>query len=154
MEVFRLSQVKYSKGLNASGKAARWNKDNEFVLYTGQSRSLVTLESVVHANSIKTKLQYEIMVVSIADDKKLYKEKRVQDLPKHWQKTAAYAELQAMGSAWYLNNESLVLKVPSAIIPQEFNYIINIRHPDFAQNVSLIGQEEYFWDNRLLTYNQ
>lgn len=44
MEAFRISSEEYSKAPSASGKSSRWNKDNEYVIYTGESRALSTLE--------------------------------------------------------------------------------------------------------------
>ena len=48
-----------------------------------------------------------------------------------------------------LENNSMVLKVPSAIVPKEYNFIINTKHPDFIDKVSLVRTEDYFWDERL-----
>lgn len=149
MEVFRISSEKYAKGLTASGAANRWIYDHQFVLYTGSSRSLATLELVVHRSSIQTGLKYKIMVISIADDDKLYTQLKMDDLPEDWRQATAYATLQKAGSQWYQSDASLVLKVPSVIIPLEFNYIINTSHPDFKDNVQLVRLEDYFWDQRL-----
>ncbi|WP_461041930.1 RES family NAD+ phosphorylase [Spirosoma harenae] len=63
---------------------------------------------------------------------------------------AGYATLQSTGSSWYTNQESLLLKVPSAIIIYEYNYLINTEHPDFRQHVQLVRTEDYFRDSRLL----
>jgi RES domain-containing protein len=46
MDVFRISQTRYADKLSASGAPNRWNKDNEYVIYTSQSRALCTLEMV------------------------------------------------------------------------------------------------------------
>ena len=89
------------------------------------------------------------MVISIADDEHLYKDIRLKELPINWRSMAAYGQLQQLGSNWYYNKESLVLKVPSAIVPYEYNYVINTTHPDFLKEVSLVRNEDYFWDNRL-----
>jgi len=71
-------------------------------------------------------------------------------LPANWKSIEAYIELQEIGSKWYHSNESLVLKVPSSIIPQEYNYIINTKHPQFATHVILQDVDDFVWDNRLL----
>lgn len=149
MEVFRVSSKRYSKALVASGKASRWNKDGEFVLYTGEARSLAMLENVVH-KAIHTGLDYETMVISIADEDALYKQVKIASLPKNWRDVEAYAILQDIGSQWYRSRESLVLQVPSVIVPQEHNYIINLNHPDFTDNVQLVRREEFILDKRLL----
>ncbi len=151
MEVFRISLEKYSSKLIASGAPARWNQDQQFVLYTGSSRSLSSLELVVHRSSILTNIIYRVMVISISDDRRLYNEIKESDLPENWRFVTAYSKLQSIGADWYNNRSSLILKVPSAIIPQESNYIINTAHEDFNNhNVLLIRNENFFWDERLL----
>jgi RES domain-containing protein len=151
MEVFRISSNKYSEKLTASGVASRWNKNDQFVIYTGASRSLATLELIVHKSSIKPVLDYKVMVISIADDIDLVKTIPEKELPDGWREMRFYNHLQALGSEWYTKNETLVLKVPSAVIPKEFNYIVNAKHPEFKPSkVKLVFQENYFWDNRLL----
>lgn len=148
MEVFRVSSTKYSKELTASGKAARWNKDGEFVIYTGETRSLAMLENIVH-KSIQTGLDYETMIISITDSEDVFSRKKISDLPSNWRDISAYSKLQDMGSKWYHSKESLVLQVPSVIVPQEFNYIINANHPEFKNSITLVRQEEFVLDNRL-----
>ena len=148
MEVFRVSSTKYSKELTASGKAARWNKDGEFVIYTGETRSLAMLENIVH-KSIQTGLDYETMIISITDSEAVFSRKKISDLPSNWRDISAYSKLQDIGSKWYHSKESLVLQVPSVIVPQEFNYIINANHPEFKNRITLVRQEEFVLDNRL-----
>ncbi len=149
MEVFRISTTKYSGSLTASGKSARWNKDNQHALYTGESRSLSALELVVH-KSIGSALIYKVMVISIADDEDLFTRLHIKDLPSNWRETAAYPRLQDIGSNWYTSNKSLILQVPSVIVSQEFNYIINTKHSAFLSEIKLIRTEDFMWDDRLL----
>jgi len=120
MKVYRISAEKYSEKLTSSGSANRWNKDGQFVIYTGSSRSLSSLELIVHRAAIKPTVNYKVMIIE------------------------AYSKLQNIGSAWYLEQRSLALKVPSAIIPQEYNYIINMKHPEFKGKVKLLKVEDYF----------
>ncbi len=58
--------------------------------------------------------------------------------------------VQQMGSDWYNSRKSLLLRVPSSVIPKEYNYLINTRHPDYPENVALVRQEGYVWDERLM----
>lgn len=149
MEVFKICSEKYSHSLNASSASNRWNKKDEFVIYTGSSRSLSTLETVVYRSAINISSPYRLLIITI-EDKTLIKEISVTDLPKNWKSIEAYVELQEIGSKWYNSLESLILKVPSAIISQESNYIINTKHPLFATNVMLQSVENFDWDKRLL----
>lgn len=149
MELFRISPETYAGALTSSGSANRWNIAGQQVLYAGSARSLSTLELVVHRSSIKPSASYKVMVLSIADEDHLTKQVHTAELPADWRKMAAYGTLQTIGSDWYTKQESLLLKVPSAIIIQEYNYVINTTHPDFAGKVTLVRIEDYFWDDRL-----
>ena len=138
MELFRISAEKYSNELSSSGSANRWNKSKQFVIYTGSSRSLSSLELVVHRSSIKPSLVYKVMIIYVPDKEELYNQVSLKLLPKNWRSIRAYPILQEIGANWYQKKETLILKIPSAIIPQEYNYIINTSHPDFEKNVKLI----------------
>jgi RES domain-containing protein len=150
MEVFRITKEVYSSRLTASGSANRWNKRGQNVIYAGSSSSLSTLELVVHRSAIIPADIYKVAVISIADNDKHFKQVFVSDLPEKWRSLAAYSKLQEIGAKWYNNQETLVLRVPSAVIPFEYNYIINTEHPDFTRKINLVRLENYFWDDRLL----
>lgn len=150
MEVFRIAMARRASELIASGAANRWNRDGQYVIYTASSGSLATLELVVHSSAIRPKTTYRLMIIRLDDDERLYREIKTASLPGDWRLRIAYPALQAIGSEWYTARDSLVLKVPSAVIPREYNYIINTQHPDFDEHVELVDTEEYFWDTRLL----
>ena len=149
MEVFRISEAAYAKRLTASGRPNRWNLEGQFVLYSAASRSLSTLELIVHRGSIVPLTKNKLIVLSLPDDDHFYKQLKLSDLPADWRKMTAYSQLQRLGSQWYSAHESLILKVPSAVIPKEYNYIINMEHPEFSSNVTVVRLEDYFWDERL-----
>lgn len=149
MEVFRIAKEAFSKKLSASGRSARWNHEDQFVIYTGNSRSLSSLELVVHQNAVSPAFKYKVIVISVADEEDLFTQALQSDLPKNWRSIDAYPQTQSLGSKWYQQKGSLILKVPSAIIPKEYNYLINTAHPDFNSKVTLVRTEDYFWDERL-----
>ena len=151
MEVFRISRARYARKITSSGAANRWNFENEYVVYTAESRSLSTLELVVRRAAIQPNFPYKIMVISIADDEDLFTQIPIKKLTENWRFINAYPALQQIGSNWYSSGQSLILKVPSAIITQEYNYLINTRHTDYKRNVKLVRQEAYFWDDRLVS---
>lgn len=113
------------------------------------SRSLSTLETVVHRSAINISSPYKLLRISI-DKKAPIKEINRVDLPDNWMTMEAYVGLQEIGSKWYNSLETLVLKVPSSIIPQEHNYIINTKHPLFQTHIKLESIEDFAWDKRLL----
>lgn len=150
MEVFRISVEKFASKISASGIANRWNSSGQFVVYAGSTRSLATLELVANRNAIFSSNNYKVMVISISDEDRLYKQIYLKDLPTNWRNMNGYSALQAIGSSWYNSQETLVLKVPSAIVPYEYNFVINTEHPDFNEHIKLIRLEDYFWDERLI----
>jgi len=148
--MFRLLRAKYAQELQASGMANRWNHEGEFTMYAGSSRSLSTLEMLVHRNGIPVKEPYRMMVVQVkatARDITLITPKV---LPSNWKSLDAYPALQALGSKWYKSQTTLLLQVPSVIVEQEWNYLIHTKHPDFGKKVTLQNIEAYFWDERLV----
>lgn len=150
MLVYRISSEKYTNKLTSSGAANRWNQEGEFVIYSAQSRSLATLELVAHRASIRPHIKYKVMVIKINIPKSQIHTIAVDNLPEKWRSVSAYNTLQMIGSDWYSTSKKLVLEIPSAIIPQESNYIINSKHELFSSKVTIENIEGYFWDNRLL----
>jgi len=150
MEVFNIRKEKFSKSLVASGIANRWNKKEEFVIYTGSNRALSTLEMVVHRSYILSSIPYTLLTIEVKESEGFLKEIKTEDLPENWRSIEAYPVLQDIGSKWYNLKESLVLKVPSAIIPREFNYIINTKHSLFETDVKIVEVADFIWDERLL----
>ena len=151
MNVFRIVPESFSNELKASGAPNRWNLRDQKVIYAGSSRSLSTLEMIVHRSAIQSSKPYKLLMISI-DLKGTEIEKIDLDhLPSNWRGMQSYGKLQMIGSNWYKSQKSLILEVPSAIIPQESNFVINTQHPDFLKKIEISRVEDYFWDNRLLT---
>jgi RES domain-containing protein len=149
MEVFKIAREIFAHHLVASGRAHRWNLDEQFTIYTASSRSLASLELIVNCNVISPATKFKVMVISIADEENLFTQVLQTKLPASWRSMSAYPQLQRIGNDWYQSKASLILKVPSAVIPQEHNYVINTNHPEFYDKISLVRTEDYFWDERL-----
>lgn len=148
MITYRITLAKWAGHLTASGRAARWNRNGQFMLYTASTRALACLENMVHRRSIGADDLFRVTLIEIPDDlkvKKISKDK----LPAHWQEYINYTSCQAMGDAWLSENKTLVLQVPSAIIPEEYNYLINPQHPDFPK-IKIRSIEKFTFDERLL----
>ena len=77
------------------------------------------------------------MIISIADNEDFFRQVKIKNLPEDWRKLAFYSQLQKIGSDWCERRETLISKVPSAVIPHEYNCIINTKHPDFKKHVRL-----------------
>lgn len=149
MIVFRITIIKYADRISASGISARWNKAGQKVIYTSESRSLACLENIVHRSTEKLEGLFRILVIEIPHDLKI-EIKEEKDLPKGWNKYDQYHICQAIGSKWFSSGETAILQVPSALVLQEKNYIINTLHPDF-RSIRFIGTEEFTFDSRFVS---
>jgi RES domain-containing protein len=147
MQVFRITTEKWAGNLRGSGYAARWNSNGVFVAYTASSRALACLEMVVHLNSDRLKSEFKMSVVDIPED--LGKtEINIEDLPEDWTDHDGYQVCQEIGDKWIQDFDTCVLKVPSAVIKHEFNYLINPQHPDFFK-LKIVEIEDFEFDLRI-----
>lgn len=150
MLVYNIRKSKYATSLKASGIANRWNKEDEFIIYTGGTIALSTLELVAHRNFININSDYKLLFIKLEVDVSDITEISLDELSKNWRSLESYPMLQEMGSRWYQSKKTLLLKVPSALVQWESNYLINTTHPNFSKLVSLHATEDYIWDERLL----
>jgi RES domain-containing protein len=147
VEVFRISAPWYAQRLTASGVANRWNTAGQYIIYTAATASLACLENVVHRGAEGLQAPFKLMRLDIPDQV-LIEEVPPAMLPADWQLVTSYPQCQEIGSAWYQLRRSAVLKVPSAIITSEANYLINTSHPDFKQ-ITLLSTEDFVFDPRI-----
>ena len=147
MIVYRLSHAKHASSLSSSGAANRRNKAFQFVIYCSENISLCALELLAHTSGIRPAGEFKIMKIEVSN-RAAEQLVEISQLPESWHQLQSYSLTQQIGSEWYESKTSLSIKVPSAIIQSEHNYIINTQHPDFLTNVKLVDTQEFFWDNR------
>jgi len=149
MIVFRLLKQKYRFALSGEGaKAAggRWNSHGISIIYTSESRSLCTVEVAVNLPMGVLPTGFEMISIEIPDDM-ITKKIREKDLPAEWKKFPYIELTQHLGDEFILHNEFPVMKAPSSVIPGDYNYLLNPRHPDFG-NIQIIKKEPYEFDER------
>ena len=73
----------------------------------------------------------------------------LKDLPKNWNEFPFAAATQKMGDAFVLENEAAVLCVPSVVTSGDFNYLLNLAHPDFKK-IQILESVPFPFDNRLV----
>ena len=150
MILYRLSLSKYAGELNSSGVANRWNNQFQFVIYCSENLSLCALELLAHTSGIRPGGEFKTLHIEIAETATITAVD-VSQLPENWFQLPGYPITQKIGGDWYESGSTLLMKVPSAIIQSEFNYIINTRHPDFKGMIKLLDVKDFFWDNRFPT---
>jgi len=125
----------------------RWNSRGTRILYTAGSLSLAALEMVVHLNSEEILLSYSFASAEF-DESLILSVEEFQTLPENWNASPSPLEIQRIGDEWAESQASVVLKVPTSVLPVEFNYLINVGHPKFSK-VKLGKSQTFTFDERL-----
>lgn len=153
MKVFRVEREKYLKttleGIGAAlTEGYRWNSLNTYLVYTAESRALTTLEVFVHLDlSEDLPLDRHYVEINIPDDIAI-QELKSDDLPDGWDSKPPILETQFIGDDFVKEKATAVLKVPSCIVKQEFNYLINPNHAD-AERIRVKSTTPLQFDSRL-----
>ena len=147
MEICHICLAKYAGELVASGNPGRWDLRGELVIYAAGSRALACLENVVHRSGEGLNSLSKVIRIEIPDGHAI-EELILNQLSLEWQLLRHYARCQPLGAAWFQHQTAAILRVPSSIISHEHNYVLNTRHPDFAQ-VKIVDWEDFAFDPRL-----
>jgi len=135
VEVFRLTRSKYKDQLNGVGAAlqgGRWNSKGTHVIYTSGNRSLSMAEVVVHISLGELPIDYFMLTIYIPDSLPI-KHITEAELPTNWHRWPPTEETRKYGDQFIAQEKFPVMKVPSAITPGDFNYLINPEHSDFSK---------------------
>ncbi|MEM6321240.1 MAG: RES family NAD+ phosphorylase [Bacteroidota bacterium] len=148
MLLFRIAKQKYINDLSGTGArlyGGRWNPKGYAMLYNSENRALAALEVLVHLSPETIPADLKILTISISDGAvQAFETDRFQtinELPD------AVAQFQEMGRVWLNNQSSVALKVPSVLIEQEANILLNPLHPDFSA-VKIIEVNDFTFDER------
>lgn len=134
-------------GEGARTYGGRWNSPGVAMVYTSSSKSLATLELLVHVESPRVLQSFSFCPVDFADS--LVESLDPATLARDWRESPAPISLQMLGDDWIDRGSSAVLTVPSSIIETENNYLINPAHKDFKK-VAIGKMEKFTLDPRLL----
>lgn len=149
MLVFTIALSKYADQLQASGRAARWNPNDVHMIYASSSRSLACLENVVHRSQFGLNELFKVMTIQVNDQINIDSIK-LNELPADWREFNRMAYTQAIGEKWVKEKTSAVLAIPSSVIQEELNYLLNPEHPDF-KHIQLINTGLFLFDHRIKT---
>ena len=134
-------------GTGAYNEGGRWNNVGVYALYTSENRALAALEVLVHVEESELPPNLYIITINIDDSAPIY-EVKDSELPKDWRQPENIA-LKIMGDKLFEDNKYIGLKVRSAVMPNEYNYILNPLYPDYNNLVKVISAEGHNTDERL-----
>ena len=149
MIVYRLANRRYASDLSGKGAelyGGRWNSKGTAVIYTSASRALCVTELAVNLPLVITPLDYHLITIEVPDsymyelDTKLY--------PEYWRSVPHLDATQKLGDKFITEAKYLTMKVESAVVQDEYNFLINPRHKSFSK-VKIQKIEAFRFDSRL-----
>jgi RES domain-containing protein len=153
LRVWRLTRAPFASaafsGIGPARGGARWNSRGIGVAYAASSRSLAELEILVHIDRTHAPTDFVFAEAEIPND--AIELVKATSLPTDWRSMPPPPELRVIGDAWIRAQRSLALRVPSVVVPEEFNLLVNPVHPRFNE-LRLIGKPEpVLFDARLFS---
>lgn len=150
MKVFRLTRKKYAEilsGKGASKSGNRWNSKGTEIIYTAESRALAMAELVVHLSLATLPKDFVMMEIDIPDTIKV-KELKLSELAENWNQHPPAISTQKIGDKFIDSITNCILKVPSAVVMGDYNYLLNPYHKDFKK-IKIIEIKDFPFDRRI-----
>lgn len=150
MQAWRIAKEKFALdrlGTGALSMGGRWNSLGVAVIYAGMHRSLCALEKLVHTSNMMIS---DLVLVSIQlpDSDTLYKQYDVAELLSDWDALPSSTAAMTVGDQFVRDQKYLGMMVPSVLMPEEYNLIINPNHPEF-RHVQFQIERPFVFDKRL-----
>ena len=149
MLVYRVCRTKYAYDLSGEGsrlKGGRWNHKKTPCVYTSASRSLAILEYTVNVNIDEIPRSLSITTIKIPDEG--FFQPNISDLPGNWKDIPAPSSTKDYGTALLRKNMYAIIQLPSIIIPQECNYVLNCLHP-LNHQFKIEDVSDFIYDTRI-----
>lgn len=149
MLVYRIGRTKFAHDLTGEGArlhGGRWNHKLIPCIYTSESRALAILEYTANVNIEDIPRALSISIFEIPDHKVF--EVPTNKLPGNWDLSPAPSSTKDFGSSLLNIDNQLIVKIPSAIVPDEFNYLLNPKHPNSA-DFKILEVNDFIYDVRL-----
>jgi len=144
VKLFRLGTLRFPvwDGAGAAAFGGRWNPPGMPVIYAASALSLAMLERLVQRRNLA-----DTLLVEAEAPPDLEIEDMMACPPQNWRALGS-PEAASAGGAWLASGRSALLRVPSALIPREANFLVNPAHPD-ASRIVVGSPEALEWDERL-----
>lgn len=149
MVVYRVGRTKYANDLEGEGAmlfGGRWNNKSVACVYTSESRALAVLEYTVNVGIDDIPRALSIITIEIPDAP--IKMLTVSDLPGDWKRSPSPSSTKEFGSKMLMQAAEPVIKIPSTVIPLEFNFLLNPMH-SHSIKFSIIDIADFIYDVRI-----
>jgi RES domain-containing protein len=147
MIVYHLGSTKFARQLTGEGAklhGGRWNNIGQPCIYASGAKSLCVLEYAANVSIDEMNPNLSFTAYEITDDS--WAVFTLKDLPAGWQNVPSPAEVKEWGTRQL--QKHLALRLPSVIVPSEYNFLLNPLHPDF-RNVRIVEVEPFTFDRRI-----
>lgn len=149
MLVYRVGKTKFARDSNGEGarlNGGRWNNKGTACIYTSESRALAILEYTVNVTMDDIPRALSITTFKIPGTG-IYELKEAA-LPGNWRNMPAPSSTKDAGTHLLITAATLIIKVPSTIITEEFNYLLNPSHVD-SRNITIVDLKDFVYDIRI-----
>ena len=146
--LWRLYRTRHGPGLDGIGGMfadGRWHTLGERVVYFGGSAAIVVLERLAHTDPDLLPNDLRLALFEFSETVLETKVEEFATLPPNWNRDENAARL--IGGRWRQQGSSCLLKVPSAILPEEPNFVLNPEHPE-AKRLRLVRERRFTFDPR------
>lgn len=150
MRCYRLCEERFRTldGAGARKYGGRWNRPGRPAVYASSSRALAILEVLVHVDKMDAPDNLWLLTIDVPETAPI--ERLPPDaLPDDWRTRPAPAACRGAGDAWLESGRTLVLSVPSVLVPEESNLLLNPEHAGFG-GVTVVAERPFSFDPRLL----
>lgn len=148
--LWRLYRARYGPGLDGIGGTladGRWHTRGHRVVYFGASAAIVVLERLAHTDADLLPADLRLALFEFPDELVKARAGERLPLPTNWVRNENAT--RNIGERWYKERLSCLLVVPSAILPEESNFVLNPQHPD-AGALRPVSERPFSFDPRLI----
>lgn len=142
MRLWRISNYEDFSGQGGMRASGRWHSKGHPIIYTAENPASALLEMMVHFDWDTMPSAYQLLTIEVEANATV----ETITPPPDWINDHRITRM--IGDTWLKRNETLLLRVPSAIMPESFNVLVNPAHPD-ANKLRLIKSEKVPLDPRL-----
>jgi RES domain-containing protein len=148
LRAYRIVNLKWRPsafdGAGARLHGGRWNHPGHPCVYLASSRALAALELLVHLTPKTKCVRFSFLELNLGS----LSIEKIATLPRGWDETLPSGATREAGTEWLRSKRSAILQVPSVLIQEEPNYLLNPSHPE-CENVFPIAARDFFFDPRL-----